>query len=116
MTGWFSNKYRVAIYGQDATLVQRITDILKSWFKRKIVVETYTDPHQLFVDMNIAKANHIPFDLTIMTPSEEATGKILKQTNPEMDIVDCNDPKSLKKDTVRLTLKKHKELRLVSRG
>ena len=114
MIGLFHQKYHVAVYGEDASLVNRIVNKLRSWFKNEVVVESYTDTHQMLVDFNVAQAKNKPFDMAILGPEEGMESKIfLKHTNPLMDIIGYKDEKTLKKETVRLSMKRSKELRLV---
>ena len=113
MTGLFHTKYRIAVYDEDKNLIGRIAETLKSWFDGEVVVEPYTDSHQMFVNMNLAKVYNKPFDMTIIGPAEgPETVMILKQTDPSMGVIKLKDEKSLKKDTVKLTLKHHRTISL----
>lgn len=105
MTGLFHNKYHIAIYDEDQTVIARIAGMLKSWFRNKMVIESYTDPHQMLVDVNIAKAKNKPFDMTVIGGGDEGATYILQKTNPSMRVVTYTDEKTLKKETVKLTFK-----------
>ena len=108
MTGLFHTKYRIAVYDENKDIIRRITQTLKSWFDDKIVVESYTDSREMFVDMNLAKAHNKPFDMTIVGPDQgPEAAMVLKQSDPSMGVIDLKDEKALKKDTVKLTLKRH---------
>lgn len=97
MTGLFHNKYRIAVYSENGRLVKRISSVIKTLFQKKGIVESYTDSHQMFVDLNVAKAKNCPFDITIVSPPEGYEAKlILKKSNPKMEVVEYTDDMELK--------------------
>lgn len=107
MTGLFHKKYNIAVYGENQLFVKRIATTLKAWFQNKAVVHSYTDSHQMFLDLNIAKAKNCPFDMTVV---ESKTGVeasfVLKHVDPSMEVVSYKDVATLKKETAKLCLNK----------
>lgn len=104
MTGMFYPKYHVAVYAENnKPLVKRIAETLKSWFHNKIVVESYTDPQQMFIDFNVARAKNKAFDMTIIGADEDRAAKVvLKYADPSMEVIKYKDETTLKKDTGKL--------------
>lgn len=106
MTGVFKQKYKIAVYDEDISLVKRIATTLKSWFSNKIEIKSYTNSREMILDLNLAKAKNKPFDITIMGPDEwDASSIVLKHTDPSMQVIRYKDDKTLKKDTAKLSLK-----------
>lgn len=111
MTGIFHRKYRVAVYDEDPNFIDKVVKFLKSWFRNKISVESYTDSHEMFININVAKAKNRPFDMTIVGPAEgKETTVILKNANPSMKIINYKDETTLKKDTAKFVYYSNKPL------
>ncbi len=103
----FYPKYHVAVYAENnKSLVKRISETLKSWFQNKIVVESYTDSHQMFVDFNVAKAKNKSFDMAIIGADEDRAARVvLKYADPNMEVIKYKDELTLKKDTGKLAVR-----------
>jgi len=113
MTGLFHSKYHIAVYDENKDIIRRITETLKRWFSNKVIIESYTNSYDMFIGINLAKANNKPFDMTIIGPDEgQETVMILKWVDSNMGIINLKDENSLKKDTVKLALRHHRIVNL----
>lgn len=105
MTGLFVKKYHVAIFDEDESFIERITNALKSWYDKRIVIESYTDSSSMFKAVNMSNAKNKPFDLAIFGSNDcKAKEMILKHTCPNLPIVTFKDETKLQKEASKFLL------------
>jgi hypothetical protein len=105
MTGLFVKKYHVAIFDEDGSFVERITNVLKLWYNRRIVIESYTDSSSMFQAVNMCNAKNKPFDLAIFgSKDSKAKEMVLKHTCPNLPVVTFKDEAKLQKEASKFLL------------
>lgn len=105
MTGLFVKKYHVAIFDEDESFIERISNALKSWYDRRIIIEIYTDSSSMFQAVNMCNAKNKPFDLAIFcSKNSKAKEMILKHTCPNLPIVTFKDEAKLQKEASKFLL------------
>lgn len=102
MTGFFRNKYYVAIYNSDVEFLTRMFDTLKLLYNNKVVVQTYTDSYKMFEALNISVTNHKPFDIVVFSNNCIAQKMILSHTNPDLKVILCSDENALKNEVAKI--------------
>lgn len=105
MIGAFVKKYHVIIFDENEDFIEKITNILKLWYDKRIVIESYTNSSSMFNAINMCNATNKPFDLAIFgSENSKAKKMILKHTCPNLPTVTFNDEEKLQKETSKFLL------------
>lgn len=106
MTGVFVKKYHVAIFDENEQFLKQISNSLKLWYNKRIVIETYSDPSCMFKAVNMNNAKNKPFDLAIFgsTDLTKVNRIILKHTCPDLPILMFKNDEKLQKETSKFLL------------
>ena len=95
MIGYFKNKYHVAIFGEDTSVIELLTKTVKRLYvNNNIVIETYHTTQSLFEGILVNNAMHKPFDLAVLSGNDrDLQRRILREFNPNLEVIVCNDTK-----------------------
>lgn len=101
MFKFFKFRYKVAIYHENSNIISWILFKLKRWYKYKIKIKSYTDYKVMFSEINMAKAKNSPFDVIILGPDEYEALAILKNCQPNTDVIMFTNEAELKSKTYK---------------
>ena len=95
MIGYFKNKYHIAIFGEDTSVIELLTKKVKRLYvNNNIVIEVYNTTQSLFEAILVSNALHKPFDLAVLSGTEsDLQQRILKECSPYLEVIICNDVK-----------------------
>ncbi len=102
MIGLFVKKYHIAILKRDESFLDKMIFVLKLWYRNRIVIEKFKCPRELFEAIHICEIKHKPFDIAILSPTEDIEKRILNKSNPKLKVVLCEDERTLKSEMCKI--------------
>ena len=105
MTGLLIKKYHIAILDESNNgFVTKVIGALKTWYSNRVIIEIYTNTHEMFEAVNLNKARNKPFDLAIVSSELLAERLVLQRANPKMKVIVCEDEQTFKQETSKVLL------------
>jgi len=87
MSGSLFKQHRVAIFNENSNFMDKIINVVRSFYPSHLKLKTYTDCNELLVDINYNRSTKHPFELIILDSEKMAEKRVIEYTNPDVRVL-----------------------------